>query len=108
MKKIYSLLFTFICITFINVYAQSNTDLRLSIVEFPKVIKQNNRAKIKVSISNGAQEFSKNVKLHYAIDGEEIALQSVQLTIQPQQFQEVEYSYSFNVPIKDHQLKVLG
>ncbi len=106
MKKIYSLLFTFICITFINVYAQSNTDLKLSIVEFPKVIKQNNSAKIKVSISNDAQEFSKNVKVHYAIDGEEIALQNVQLTIQPQRFQEVEFSYTFDISVKNHLLKV--
>jgi hypothetical protein len=90
----------------INSFAQNNADLQLSIIEFPKVIKQNAGVKIKFLVSNVGKAYHNSVIVNYAIDGVVIASKNIDLKIADQENQSIALDYVFDLFAKEHQLKI--
>jgi hypothetical protein len=106
MKNLYPFLCLIICFTMANSMAQNSSNIQLNIAQFPKAIKQNSTAKIKLIVGTSGEEINKNVIVKYAIDENIIASQNVLLNIAESKTQEIEYTYEFNIPIKEHKLKI--
>jgi len=106
MKKYYAFLLPFVCLISFQTKAQNSSELQLSMVEFPKTIKQNSIAKIIVSISNAGKEVNKDMIVNYAIDEIKIGEQKVHLNIANLKSQVVEISNPFNISNTEHHLKV--
>ncbi len=106
MKNKYSLLCFFICVMSATVFAQSNSNLQCSLLDFPKVIKQNQATEIKVLISDSGKEFKEDITAHFAIDDTEFSSKNIQLTILPQKTQEISINYNVDLPAAQHKLKV--
>jgi hypothetical protein len=106
MKNFYTSLCLIICFTIANTFAQNSSTIQLSIDQFPKAIKQNSTAKIKLTVANIGKEINQNVIVKYAIDDNIIASQKMTLSILELKTQEIEYTHEFNLPIKEHKLKI--
>jgi len=89
----------------VNLFAQKDSDLEYKFVEFPKVIKQNTSATIKLLVTNLGTDLNKEFIANLIVDDKIIATKNVHINLLHQKSQEIIFTNRFNLPISEHSLK---